>query len=124
MVYLVDPYLDTSLFVRYFYLLPSSVSIRIVSCADKWKETQRRQIEDVERLFSAEHVNYKRSDVPELHDRFVLTELACYQLGGSLKDAANKSDFSVVQLAESRRLELITTYFKDYRQEMQVQTIE
>jgi hypothetical protein len=109
--YLVDAYIDASIFYNYFYRLPNTTKIKIASSPDKWNRTIKEQIEALEPLFLSEYPNYSRKDVPDLHDRFLITETVAYQLGGSLKDAAKKSDFSVVQISEARRLELISQYF-------------
>ncbi len=111
-IYLIDPYIDITIFHLYFYQLPSTSKIQIASSSDKWNKNVREQIEVVESLFLAEYKNYVRKDCAELHDRFMITETAAFQLGGSLKDAAKKADFSIVQISEERRLELINAYFK------------
>lgn len=112
-LYIIDPYIDASLFNCYFYHLPNPMNIQIISSCDKWNKSIKDQIDAVEKLFIAEYPNYKRKDVPELHDRFIITETSAYQLGGSLKDAAKKADFSIIQVSETRRLELIDAYFKE-----------
>lgn len=111
-IYIIDPYIDASLFYCYFYRLPNTMKIQIASSSDKWNKTIKEQVEAVEKLFMAEYSNYNRKDVPELHDRFIITETSAFQLGGSLKDAAKKSDFSVVKVSKAKRLELIDSYFK------------
>lgn len=108
---LVDPYIDASIFYNYFFRLPNTIKIQIASSPENWNKTVREQIEAVEPLFRAEYPNYSRKDVADLHDRYIITETSAYQLGGSLKDAAKKSDFSIVQISESRRLDLINQYF-------------
>ena len=110
-VYLVDTYIDASIFYNYFYHLPKTAKIQIASSSDRWNPTIKKQIEAVEPLFLSEYPNYARKDITDLHDRFIITETTAYQLGGSLKDCAKKSDFSVVQISEARRLELISQYF-------------
>ena len=112
-LYLIDPYIDASLFHNYFFRMSNTINIQIVSSINKWNKSIKDQVESVEALFGVEYPNYKRKDLPELHDRFVITETSAYQLGGSLKDAAKKADFSVVQVSESRRLDLIDVYFKE-----------
>lgn len=46
----------------------------------------------------------------KLHDRYLINEINAYSLGGSIKDAAFQSDFSITQLTEEKRDELIKTY--------------
>lgn len=110
--YLVDPYIDASIFYNYFFRLPNTTKIQIASSPEKWNRAVKEQIEALELLFQSEYANYSRKDIADLHDRFIITETAAFQLGGSLKDAAKKSDFSVVQISETRRLELISQYFQ------------
>lgn len=111
-LYIIDPYIDATIFHIYFYRLPRAVKIQIASSSEKWNKNVREQIEAIEPLFSSEYTNYVRKDYADLHDRFVITETAAFQFGGSLKDAAKKADFSIVQISEERRMELIDTYFK------------
>ncbi|MEE8574954.1 MAG: hypothetical protein V3T30_06030, partial [Thermodesulfobacteriota bacterium] len=108
---IVDPYIDQPLFYRYFWRLPCTAKIQVISSPDKWKKPIRDQIEVVESLFISEYPKYIRKDVDDLHDRYLITEVHTLQLGGSLKDAAKKSDFSIVQLSEAKRDELIDLYY-------------
>jgi hypothetical protein len=45
-----------------------------------------------------------------LHDRYIISETNAYMLGGSIKDAAIKSDFSIVQLDIAKKEELLEIY--------------
>ncbi len=110
-IYVIDPYLDSSLFYRYLFALNKEVEIKIITNPKKWGNKIQSQFEAVEDLFKKEYLNYTRNDCEDIHDRFIITEIACYQLGGSLKDAAKNSDFSIVQLSEDRRKELISQYW-------------
>lgn len=111
-LYIIDPYIDATIFHLYFYRLPSALKIQIASSPERWNKNVKEEIEVVESLFSSEYANYIRKVYADLHDRFIITETAAFQIGGSLKDAARKADFSIVQISEERRLELINTYFK------------
>lgn len=111
-LYIIDPYIDSTIYYLYLYRLPNTVRIQIASSPAKWNKNVKEQIEAVEPLFSSEFANYIRKDYADLHDRFIITKTSALQLGGSLKDAAKKADFSIVQISEERRLELIDSYFK------------
>lgn len=110
-VYIVDQYVDSSLFYRYLYRLPNNLTIKVVSDSTKWTRGLN-QFVSTEELFKAEYPNYQRIERNNLHDRFLITETTALSLGGSIKDAAKKSDFTLVQLSESRRQELIKDYFE------------
>ena len=64
----------------------------------------------METLFAAEYPNYERKLFSDLHDRYLINETNAYSLGGSIKDAAKKSDFSIMQVTEDKRNELRQTY--------------
>ncbi len=110
-LYIIDPYIDASLFNCFFYRLNNSLKIHLVSSPDKWNKSVKGQVEAVGNLFIVEYPYYIRKDIPDLHDRFIITETSAYQLAGSLKDATKKADFSVIQVSEARRVELIGNYF-------------
>ena len=69
-LYIIDPWIDESLFYRYLYRLPKSIKIRILSSSDKWSKNLRR-VESVEELFKMEYPNYCRKDDPNIHDRVI-----------------------------------------------------
>jgi len=107
---IVDPYIDQSIFHRYLYRLQKNVNIKIAT--DRGKLTGRRleSFESVETLFKEEYPNYERVSLEGLHDRYLITETSAYSLGGSIKDAAKTSDYSIVQVTEARRTELLRIY--------------
>jgi len=107
---LVDPYIDQSVFYRYLYRLPKETKIKIVTDKAKLKGTRLNEFESAEVLFESEYPNYTRELRDGLHDRYLITEANAYTLGGSIKDAAKKSDYSIVQLTDEKRTELYALY--------------
>lgn len=107
---LVDPYIDQSVFYRYLYRLPKETKIKIVTDRDKLKGERLKELESVEVLFESEYPNYTRELRDSLHDRYLINETNAYTLGGSIKDAAKKSDYSIVQLTDEKRAELCALY--------------
>lgn len=107
---IVDPYIDQSIFYRYLYQLPKDVNIKIVTDKDKLKGDRLKEFESIEVLFESEYPNYKREIRTDLHDRYIINETSAYSLGGSIKDAAKKADYSIVELTEQKRNELYALY--------------
>ncbi len=107
---IVDPYIDQSVFYRYLYRLAVEVSIIIATDKEKLSGSRLKSFESVETLFSKEYLNYQRKSYADLHDRYLINEINAYSLGGSIKDAAKKTDFSVTQINEVRRNELLAEY--------------
>ena len=107
---IVDPYIDQSIFYRYLSRLPKDTKIKIVTDKDKLKDTRLKEFESVEVLFASEYPNYARELREGLHDRYIINEANAYSLGGSIKDAAKKSDYSIVQLTDEKRNELCGLY--------------
>lgn len=107
---IVDPYIDQSIFYRYLYRLQKNVNIKIAT--DRGKLTGRRleSFESVETLFKEEYPNYERVLLDGLHDRYLITETSAYSLGGSIKDAAKTSDYSIVQVTEAKSTDLLSIY--------------
>jgi len=112
-LYVMDPWIDATLFYRYLYQVPKTTKIRIISSSDNWVK-KIKEVESVEELFKVEYPNYDRKDDPTLHDRRIITETAAFSLGGSIKDAAKKSEYTIVQLTETSRQELIRNHFDNW----------
>ena len=112
-LYVMDPWIDATLFYRYLYQVPKTTKIRIISSSNNWGN-KIKEVESVEELFKVEYPNYGRKDDPTLHDRRIITETAAFSLGGSIKDAAKKSEYTIVQLAETSRQELIKDHFDNW----------
>lgn len=110
-IYIIDPWFDASIFYRYLFRLPTKTKIRLLLNSSNWKDKIRKEFKSAEQLFSLEYPNYIRRDDTTLHDRYIITNRFAYSLGGSIKDAAKKADYLVVQLTEEKRIELINKYF-------------
>jgi len=109
-IIIVDPYIDQSIFYRYLFRLPKEIIVKIVTDKDKLAGDRLREFESVEYLFKSEYTNYTRKLRDALHDRYLIIDVNAYSLGGSIKDAARKSDFSIVQLSEDKKTELCAMY--------------
>lgn len=107
---IVDPYIDQSIFYRYLCRLPKDTKIKIVTDKGKLKGDRLKEFESVEVLFESEYPKYIRELRGGLHDRYIINEANAYSLGGSIKDAAKKSDYSIVQLTDEKRAELCGLY--------------
>ncbi len=107
---LVDPYIDQTIFYRYLYRLSKDIKIKIVTDEDKLKGIRLNEFESVEVLFQSEYPNYIRELRDSLHDRYIINEVNAYSLGGSIKDAAKKSDYSITQLTDEKRIEIYNLY--------------
>ena len=100
----------TRLFIRYLSELDKGVKITVVSDSIKLKGNKLTEFEMVEDLFKNEFPFYTRKMFNDLHDRYLINEVAAYNLGGSIAHAGFKSDFSVVELSSEKRSELIKKY--------------
>jgi hypothetical protein len=106
----IDPYLDQSIFYRYLYRLNNSIQITLVADENKLNGQRLNAFNSVQILFEAEYPNYELKMLQNLHDRYLVTEINAYVLGGSIKDAAKNSDYSITQVSEEKRKELLQTY--------------
>ncbi len=100
---IIDPYIDQSIFYRYLYRLPKSIKILLVTDPKKLKENKLSEYQSVESLFKDEYPNYKMKFHENLHDRYIINEINGYSLGGSIKDAANNSDYSITQISDEKK---------------------
>ncbi len=93
----VDRYLDDSLFYRYLRHLPENVKVTLVTWpSNKYTANTWTQLMDVSRLYAQEHpTTYRLMTHDDLHDRWFWCDYQIYLLGGSLKDAGIKSDFTL-----------------------------
>ena len=99
----LDPYLDSSLFHRYLQHVRTTAAITIVTCEPHAKAPPRDHQRwatflDISRLFSRERSStiYRLIVQPSLHDRWlVLDDKRIFSLGGSVKDAAAKDNFTI-----------------------------
>jgi hypothetical protein len=95
-VFIIDPYMDSSIFQVLARLSPGHVRVKLLTSkvpADFALEAQKFVRQHSEFAVEAR----KTKDFP---DRFIiLDEVVCYLLGASIKDAGNKG-FTIVQLSE------------------------
>ena len=110
---IIDPYLDDSIFYRYLDRIGNSVDVGLTTSTKILKGARLTKFEAIETVFKSQHSEYSRQFVEDLHDRYILSETCGYQLGGSLKDAGRKSDFSIIELSEERREQLISKYAQE-----------
>jgi len=110
MIMVVDPYIDKTIFLRYLSDLPSGSDIKIVTDPEKLKGRRLSEYESIEASFVTEYPNYERKMVNNLHDRYLVSDGIAYNLGGSIKDAASKSDYSIVQVSEEKKIEILQNY--------------
>jgi hypothetical protein len=102
-VELYDPYIDASVFVRYFAELDEKVHIRVVTTTRRlsggWSELDRQRLLDVVALFGGERgTSFSLLLVDELHDRHLRVDNVVMHLGGSIKDAGKKAPFSLSRM--------------------------
>ena len=109
-VIIIDPYVDQSIFYRYLYRLEKSINIKVITDTEKFSAERLKSYESVEKLFMQEYPNYERKLFSNLHDRYLIIDLIAYSLGGSLKDAARNADFSITQVTENKKIELLQIY--------------
>jgi hypothetical protein len=96
---LVDRYMDDSLFHRYFRAVPRNTQLYLVTYTQHYKPKEWSDFLDVSRLFAAERTStYRLITHPNFHDRWLFCDDQIYSLGGSLKDACKKSDFTITEI--------------------------
>lgn len=111
-VYIVDNYLDVSLFDRYLYRIGGAVRVSLRTNPDKWKKKGwREQFEQAEALFARQRGNYDRADRPDIHARYVLTESAGWRLDGSIKDIAASTACPIHTISPEERQATLTQFF-------------
>jgi hypothetical protein len=105
-VFIIDPYIDSSIFQVLGTLSPSHVSVKVLTSkapTDFSLEAQK---------FVKQHPGFtvEARKTKEFHDRFIiLDQTACFLLGASIKDAGNKG-FTVVPLSELSIVKSIIDY--------------
>lgn len=107
---IVDPYIDETVFYRYFSDLNKDISITVVSDNRKLKGKKLAKYEAVEEAFKKQYSKYTREMRNNLHDRYLITETNGYKLGGSIIHAAYKSDYSIQEISPELRQELVNKY--------------
>jgi hypothetical protein len=97
-----DRYFDASVFHRYLREVRAAAGVTLVTL-DPTKLTSAKdkarhaEFTDVSRLYAAERGphSYRLVAHPDFHDRWLRCDAQLYALGGSVKDAGQKSDFSI-----------------------------
>ncbi len=97
-----DRYFDASVFHRYLRDVRPAASVTLVTLdparLTSTKDRQRyNDFLDVSRLFAVERgqARYRLVVHPDFHDRWLRCDGQLYALGGSVKDAGQKSDFAI-----------------------------
>jgi hypothetical protein len=105
----IDPYMDANIFHRYLSNVRSNVSVTLVSSepdsrAGKYNRNRWLEFLDISRIFAQERSanNYRLVVHQQLHDRWlVFDNKRIYVLGGSVKDAANKTYHTITTVEPS-----------------------
>ena len=99
---IIDPYLDVSVFSRYLRDIPDNVQVTLLTNPGR---TQEREFSEISRVYAAERgpdkyrlIVHQGTRQEKLHDRFLCFDDEIYQLGGSIKDAGRKSDFTLSKM--------------------------
>jgi hypothetical protein len=116
-ILIIDAYPDESIFYRYLCRLSKDKQITIASHKDKLRGEKLKAFESVEVLFKEEYPKYQRKMFSDIHDRYIITETTGYRLGGSIKDAARKADFSVSEISKEVWKDLVDRYASRFEQE-------
>lgn len=111
-VYVVDGYLDASLFDRYLFRVPDGVMVRLCTNPDNWnRKGWKEQFEQAEALFKIQHPEYERVDRVDLHARYLLTETGAWRIDGSIKDVAVAKDCPIHTIAPEERARILEDLF-------------
>jgi hypothetical protein len=104
---LFDPYLDATPFHRYLSDVECGVSIAVVTSSDclgaqggsNRAIARRDRIVAVSELFAEERpTHYRLLAASDLHDRYMRIDDQIFQLGGSVKDAARRAEYTIGKL--------------------------
>ena len=102
----VDRYLDASVFYRYLRDVPINVHVSLLTWPSKKRSaTEFSEFIDASKLYAAEkNPNIYSLVVHEdIHDRWLRCDEQIYALGGSVKDAGQKSDFTLSKVDPSEK---------------------
>jgi hypothetical protein len=105
-LFIIDPYMDGSMYQLLGTLAPATMTVRILTSkypADFSLETKK---------FAKQHTGFSIEvrTTKDFHDRFIfLDQTRCYLLGASIKDAGNKG-FTVVPLQEASIVQFILAH--------------
>ncbi len=100
----VDRYIDHTIFHRFLEHVPEHVKVTLVT----WPRTNHRNKKqydkfiDISRLYSNERkMNYRLMTEPNFHDRWLLSDDQLFHLGGSVKDAASRTVYTLSKIGSS-----------------------
>ncbi len=99
-VFIVDPWVDESLFALFVEHIPIDANVRILT-----KQPQGAFL-DVGRKLSKKR-SLEIATSTQIHDRYVFTDNKCWTIGSSLKDAAKNKPTTIIQINTSPK----TLYF-------------
>jgi hypothetical protein len=102
-VFLIDAYVDDSLFALYFESLKPTVEIKVLT------KNMYTKFEAVGRKFKSQGSNFEVRTSNEIHDRTLIVDNRAWLFGQSLKDAGNKP-LSIIELDDVVQAEKL---FKD-----------
>lgn len=97
----VDRYVDDTLIVRFLQRIPSFVDATVVTWPGAKHVNPKKYAGfiDVSRLYAVERpTKYRLLTNPSIHDRWLVCDNQFFLLGGSLKDAADASVFTVSRM--------------------------
>jgi len=105
----IDQYMDANIFHRYLSSVRPNVSVTLVSSepdsrTGKYNRNRWLEFLDISRIFAQERSanNYRLVVHQQLHDRWlVFDNKRIYVLGGSVKDAANKTYHTITTVKPS-----------------------
>lgn len=114
-VFYCDRYLSHTLFHRFFEAIPDTTHLTILT----WpREKHRNPAEfdafiDVSRLYAKERpMSYKLLTRPDVHDRWLQCDSQIFLLGGSVKDMADATVFTITGLpATPENLDKVASLF-------------
>jgi hypothetical protein len=99
----VDRYIAPELFVRYFCVLEPSTQLTVVT----WPKASHRgknaydSFVDIARMYKAERPDFRLLTHPDIHDRWLQFGTDLYHAGGSSKDAAEASYYTLSRIESS-----------------------
>lgn len=94
-VFIVDAYIDRSLFDLYLCHIQKSISLRVLS------SNLSQTTVTVAQLFAASYNSFELRTSQSLHDRVVFVDDRCWVAGQSLKDAAVKKPTYMVEISSN-----------------------
>jgi hypothetical protein len=94
-IFIVDAYIDQSLFELYLANVPNTVRLRVLTSGQPRANTVA-----VAALFAKGHPQFELRNAVALHDRVVFVDDRCWVVGQSIKDAAVKKPTYMVEVSE------------------------